>query len=72
MLDKIKGIDSVDSIIKSFTKTIENLKKLVDRKELEVVDITYSIEEMHRIGDNATLEINKAKKIIEKLEDLLN
>ena len=62
---------TVDSIIASFTQTVNDLKQVIESCSTKNVEHISKIEELQAKIDVNTKEIERATSISQKIEDLL-
>lgn len=62
---------TVDSIIASFTQTVNDLKQVIESCSTKNVEHISKIEELQAKIDVNTREIERATSISQKIEDLL-
>lgn len=68
---KLHRIDSVDGIIKQFTDLVKNLEAVSEKNQFKIAG---NLEEIaKRVEDNKALglEVNRAKSIAAKIEQLI-
>jgi len=63
---------SVDSIMSTFTKTIEQLTSLAQEKSLEAVKASEQAAIYNQQSDTANAEANRALKIADKLSKTIS